>query len=359
MFIIPDIEPFRQRYNELESQLSNPDIFKDAQLSSSLSREHSRIKAIITTAEELKTAEMEIVQSEELLEDEEFAETAKEDIRLLTDKKELLTQNLLLAMLPEDPDAGRNTILEIRAGAGGNEASLFALDLYRMYCKYCENKNWNVECLSQSSSDSGGLKEVIFMIKGEEAWAKLKLESGVHRVQRVPVTEASGRIHTSTATVAVLPEAKEVEIDIDPSDLEISVCRASGPGGQGVNTTDSAVQLLHKPSGINVYCADERSQLKNKNKAMTVLRSRLLKVKQTEEREKYAKERKDQVGTGDRSERIRTYNFPQSRITDHRINYTSHALNESLMGDLDHVFDHLHNHYQKISLESLLQPNEG
>ena len=178
------------------------------------------------------------------------------------------------------------------------------------------------------------------MIKGETAWTNLKFESGVHRVQRVPVTETNGRIHTSTATVAVLPEA-EVEIDIDPADLEISVCRASGPGGQGVNTTDSAVQLLHKPSGINVYCADERSQLKNKNKAMTVLRSRLLKLKQQEENDKYAKERKDQVGTGDRSERIRTYNFPQSRITDHRINYTSHALEESLMGELDHIFDSL------------------
>ena len=195
------------------------------------------------------------------------------------------------------------------------------------------------------------------MIKGEDAWTKLKFESGVHRVQRVPVTEASGRIHTSTATVAVLPEAQEVEVDIDPSELEISVCRASGPGGQGVNTTDSAVQLLHKPSGITVYCADERSQLKNKNKAMTVLRSRLLKVKQNEEREKYAKERKDQVGTGDRSERIRTYNFPQSRITDHRINYSSHALNESLMGDLDHLLDSLHKFNQNLRLEALSKSN--
>ena len=359
MDIIPDIEPFRQRYNELESQLSNPDVFKDALLSSSLSREHNRLKNIIETAEKLTAVNLEIVESKELLDDAEFADTARDDIVQLTKEASSFSESLLLAMLPEDPDVGRNTILEIRAGAGGNEASLFALDLYRMYCKYSENKNWNVECLSQSSSDSGGFKEVIFMIKGEDAWSKLKLESGVHRVQRVPVTEASGRIHTSTATVAVLPEAKEVEIDIDPSDLEINVCRASGPGGQGVNTTDSAVQLLHKPSGINVYCADERSQLKNKNKAMTVLRSRLLKVKQNEEKEKYARERKDQVGTGDRSERIRTYNFPQSRITDHRIHYTSHALNESLMGDLDHIFENLHNYYQKLSLDNLLQNNEG
>jgi peptide chain release factor 1 len=242
-------------------------------------------------------------------------------------------------MLPIDPDEGRNTIVEIRAGAGGDEASLFAGDLFRMYCRYAESNGWTTECLSQNMSDSGGFKEVIFIVKGQDVWTRLKFESGVHRVQRVPVTEASGRIHTSTATVAVLPEAKEIEIEIDNNDLEISVCRASGPGGQGVNTTDSAVQLLHKPSGITVYCADERSQLKNKNKAMTVLRSRLLKKKQSEEKEKYAKERKDQVGTGDRSERIRTYNFPQSRITDHRINYSAHSLGETLMGDMDHLID--------------------
>ena len=357
MEFIPDIEPFRQRYSEIEVQLSDPNVFKDAFSASALSREHSRLKKILSLYEELKDVETQIELSSELLEDEEFGETAREDIDKLGLRKKDLFNLLLISMLPEDPDAGRNTILEIRAGAGGDEASLFALDLYRMYCKFCESKAWSVECLSQSFSDSGGLKEVIFMIKGEDAWTKLKLESGVHRVQRVPVTEASGRIHTSTATVAVLPEAREVEIAIDPSDLEISVCRASGPGGQGVNTTDSAVQLLHKPSGITVYCADERSQLKNKNKAMTVLRSRLLKIKQNEEREKYAQERKDQVGTGDRSERIRTYNFPQSRITDHRINYTSHALNESLMGDLDHLLDNLYAFNQNIRLQALTKKN--
>ena len=354
---LPDVEPFRQRYNELEIQLSDPEVFKNAHLASALSKEHNTLKSILSISDQLQSLETQLLQSQELLEDQEFAVTAKEDIDLIEARIVKLTNKLMILMLPQDPDAGRNTILEIRAGAGGSEASLFALDLYRMYCKYCENKNWAVDCLSQSISESGGLKEVIFMIKGEEAWAKLKFESGVHRGQRVPVTEASGRIHTSTATVAVLPEAQEVEVDIDPSELEISVCRASGPGGQGVNTTDSAVQLLHKPSGITVYCADERSQLKNKNKAMTVLRSRLLKVKQNEEREKYAKERKDQVGTGDRSERIRTYNFPQSRITDHRINYSSHALSESLMGDLDHLLDHLHNFDQNLRLEALSKSN--
>ena len=227
-----------------------------------------------------------------------------------------------------------------------------------MYTKFAENKSWSLECLSQSLSETGGFKEIIFLLKGEDVWTKLKFESGVHRVQRVPIAEASGRIHTSTATVAVLPEARDVEIKIDPTDLEISVCRASGPGGQGVNTTDSAVQISHKPSGLTVYCADERSQLKNKNKAMTVLKSRLLNLKQSEESAKYAQERKNQVGTGDRSERIRTYNFPQSRITDHRINYTSHALNEAMMGDLDHLLDALKQEDQNIKLAQMLNNNE-
>ena len=359
MDLLPNIDPFRQRYNELEEQLSDPIIFKDAVLAAELSRDHGRVKGIIEAFEEIKVLEAQLEETEGLLSDEEFAEAAQEEMDSLQVKIKKLRENLLVAMLPPDPDAGRNTIIEIRAGAGGDEASLFAADLFRMYCKYSENMNWSLECLSQSLSESGGFKEVVFMIKGEDAWSKFKFESGVHRVQRVPVTEASGRIHTSTATVAVLPEAREVEIHIDQSDLEISVCRASGPGGQGVNTTDSAVQILHKPSGLTVYCADERSQLKNKSKAMTVLRSRLFKIKQAEEREKYAQDRRDQVGTGDRSERIRTYNFPQSRITDHRINYTSHALNESLMGDLDHLFNALYEQDFKLRLENLSHDEEG
>ena len=355
---LPNIQPFLQRYNELESKLANPDIFKDQDLATKLSREHNRIKVILDKHKELKDCEFAISESSELLNDPEFADTAKEEINLLESKIPKLHQQLLYSMLPEDPDLGRNTIIEIRAGAGGSEASLFASDLYRMYTKLAESKNWAFECLSQSVSETGGFKEVIFLLKGSDVWSKLKFESGVHRVQRVPVTEASGRIHTSTATVAVLPEARDVEIKIDPAELEINVCRASGPGGQGVNTTDSAVQILHKPSGLSVYCADERSQLKNKLKAMTVLKSRLLKLKQAEESEKYARERKDQVGTGDRSERIRTYNFPQSRITDHRINFTSHALNEALLGDLDELFNALIKEDQRIQLENMLSKDE-
>ena len=350
---LPKVDHFRQRYNDLERELSNPDIFKDAERAKSLSREHNRIRLILGFYERASECLDELNQLKDLIEDPELGETAAEELHSTEKHFCSLREDLLLAMLPEDPDSGRNTIIEIRAGAGGDEASLFAADLYRMYCKYGERCGWVFECLGQSPSETGGFKEIVFVFKGEDAWSRMRFESGVHRVQRIPITEAGGRIHTSTATVAVLPEAREVEIKIDSNDLEISVCRASGPGGQGVNTTDSAVQLLHKPSGISVYCADERSQLKNKEKAMTVLRARLLKAKQAEEDARYAKERKDQVGSGDRSERIRTYNFPQSRITDHRINYTSHALTDTLMGELDHLIDALQEFDQKSKLNSL------
>jgi len=341
MEFLPNIEPFRSRFNELEEKLSLPETFQDNQLATEMSREHRRLKDILVLFDENIVLEDQISQCISLIEDPEMGEEAKIELESLNKQKSENKEKLLIAMLPPDPEVGKNTIVEIRAGAGGDEASIFAGDLFRMYTRYAEKQGWTVECLSQSNSDTGGFKEVIFILKGEDAWTKMKYESGVHRVQRIPVTEAGGRIHTSTSTVAVLPEAKDVEVSIDPNDLEISVCRASGPGGQGVNTTDSAVQIQHIPSGINVYCADERSQLKNKNKAMTVLRSRLLQKKQSEEKEKYAQNRKDQVGTGDRSERIRTYNYPQSRITDHRVNYTSHALQETMMGELDHLISFL------------------
>ena len=358
MVDLPNIEPFQQRFNEIESILSDPEIFKNQELSKKYSKEHGKLKEILDTYEKINNCVKEISESRELLNDSEFADAAKEEIENLELEIPKLHQSLLISMLPDDPDAGRNTIVEIRAGTGGDEASLFASDLFRMYSRLAEQKSWSLECLSQSISETGGFKEIVFLIKGEDAWSKLKFESGVHRVQRVPITEASGRIHTSTATVAVLPEARDVEIHIDPNDIDISVCRASGPGGQGVNTTDSAVQILHKPSGLNVYCADERSQLKNKNKAMTVLKARLLDLKQKEEKQKYAQNRKEQVGTGDRSERIRTYNFPQSRLTDHRINFTTHALNEILFGELNELLDALEKEDQKIKLEAIISNND-
>lgn len=338
---LPNIEPFRSHFSELEKKLSLPETFKDNQLASELSREHRRLKEILEIYDEIVYLSSQVIDCESLIDDPEMGEEARDEIDALQEKVCEKKHKLTISMLPPDPESGKNTIIEIRAGAGGDEASIFAGDLFRMYTRFAETKGWGIECLSQSNSDTGGFKEVVFILKGDDAWSKMKFESGVHRVQRIPVTEAGGRIHTSTSTVAVLPEAKDVEITIDPNDLEISVCRASGPGGQGVNTTDSAVQIQHIPSGISVYCADERSQLKNKNKAMTVLRSRLLQKKQSDENEKYAQNRKNQVGTGDRSERIRTYNFPQSRITDHRVNYTSHALQETMMGELDHLIDFL------------------
>ena len=351
MEILPNIEPFRSRFHELEKQLSLPETFQDNQLASEISREHRRLSGILELYDKIQSFENQVKECESLIEDPEMGNEAKSEILMLTTNIQECKQDLLVSMIPPDPEIGKNIIVEIRAGAGGDEASIFASDLYRMYTRFAEKLKWSVECLSQSNSDTGGFKEIIFILKGEDAWSKMKYESGVHRVQRIPVTEAGGRIHTSTSTVAVLPEAKDVEISIDPNDLEINVCRASGPGGQGVNTTDSAVQIQHLPTGINVYCADERSQLKNKNKAMTVLRSRLLQKKQQEENEKYAQNRRSQVGTGDRSERIRTYNFPQSRITDHRVNYTSHALQETLMGDLEHIIEIL----EKEELSERLQ----
>jgi peptide chain release factor 1 len=273
----------------------------------------------------------------------------------LEKRRAALRQAVLLAMIPPDPTDSRNTVMEIRAGTGGDEASLFAAELYRLYSKYADARGWKIQPMSSSMSERGGFKEVIFLITGVDVYKQLKFESGVHRVQRVPVTEANGRIHTSTVTVAVLPEAEEVDVQIDPQDLEITVARASGPGGQGVNTTDSAVQILHKPTGLIVSCADERSQLKNKAKAMTVLRSRLLKRREDEERARYAAARKSQIGSGDRSERIRTYNFPQNRLTDHRIGLTLYSLPQVMEGNIEAIITGL----QKADYEEKLAALTG
>ena len=271
----------------------------------------------------------------------EMAQLAREEIALLQPEEQSLARRVQMGLAPPDPADSRNTIIEIRAGAGGSESALFAADLFRMYTRYAASRGWKAEGMDSSPSDLGGFKEIIFGVTGVDVFKRLKYESGVHRVQRVPATEAQGRIHTSTATVAVLPEAQEVDLEIRPEDLEINVCRASGKGGQGVNTTDSAVQIIYKPTGMIVRCADERSQQKNKVKAMTVLRSRLLEIKVAEEDAKYAARRKEQVGTGERNERIRTYNFPQNRVTDHRIELTLYNLPTFIDGSLDGIIEPL------------------
>lgn len=341
---LPNIEPIKQRLSEVDIQLSSPDTFKDNKLVSNLSREHQQLSKIVNLHTKLIALQNQAKDLDILLEnetDEDMFSLAQAEKKTVEQQLEQTQHDLMLAMLPPDPSDSRNTILEIRAGTGGEEAALFAGDLYRMYMRFAEKHQWSTELMSSHPSESGGFKEIIFLISGENVYKTLKYESGGHRVQRVPVTETNGRIHTSSATVAVLPEAQEVDINIAPDELEISICRASGPGGQGVNTTDSAVQILHKPSGLIVTCADERSQQKNKAKALQVLRSRLLKQKQEEEQQKYADARKQQIGSGDRSDRIRTYNFTQNRVTDHRIGLTSHNLLQVLDGELDNFIEAL------------------
>ncbi len=356
---LPSIEPFRKRHAEITALMGLEDFFSDQRRCAALSREHRYLSGLLDLHSRLEKAIAAVADSEAMLADPstdpEFAELAKAELEQARTEVPALREQLLVAMLPPEESDARNTVVEIRAGAGGDEASLFVGDLYRMYTRYAEIKGWNMEVLSTSPSECGGFKEVSFLITGEEIYKALRWESGVHRVQRVPATEAAGRIHTSTVTVAVLPEAEEVDIQIDPSELEISVARASGPGGQGVNTTDSAVQILHKPTGLIVKCADERSQLKNKTKALKVLRARLLERKEEEEAAKYAAERKGQIGTGDRSERIRTYNFPQSRLTDHRIGYTSHNLTGILEGELEDLSQALMHAHQANRLKEMLE----
>ena len=339
----PHIERFKRRFAEVEAALNDPKAFENPQRAQELSREYARLKDLVAYGDNYLKTLRELEENRKLLEsgDAEIGEMAREELtRLQADERKFETA-LQHGIIPPDPSDSRNTIIEIRAGAGGSESALFAADLYRMYTRYADTQGWKVETMDSSPSDLGGFKEVIFSVTGTNVFKRLKYESGVHRVQRVPATEAQGRIHTSTATVAVLPEAEEVDIEIRPEDLDISACRASGPGGQGVNTTDSAVQIVHKPTGMMVRCADQRSQLKNKARALTILRSRLLEQKVAEENAKYAAQRKAQVGTGERNERIRTYNFPQNRVTDHRIELTLYNLPAFIEGDLDDIIDAL------------------
>src|SRR5882724_10323651 len=357
MDLSPHIDRFARRFAEVEAALSDPKIFDNNQRAQELSREYSRLKDLVAAGHAFVKASADLEENRALLQsetaDSEMALMAREDIGRLEQRVKLLGQEVLRGVLPPDPTDSRNTIVELRAGAGGSESALFAADLYRMYSRYAESQGWKLETLDSSPSDLGGFKEVIFSVSGSNVFKRLKYESGVHRVQRVPATEAQGRVHTSTATVAVLPEAEEVDVQLKPEELEITVCRASGPGGQGVNTTDSAVQIVHKPSGMIVRCADGRSQQKNKQQAFTVLRSRLLEQKVAEENAKYAAQRKAQVGTGERNERIRTYNFPQNRVTDHRIELTLYNLPTVIDGDIDGLIEPLMAHDLEEQLAEL------
>ena len=343
--MIEKLEAIENKYIELTKKIADPEIIARQEEWRELTKEHSSLQEIVTSFREYKKTLKEIDENSELLketsDDSEMEELIKSELELLEDKKSNIQEQLKILLLPKDPNDERNVIIEIRAGTGGEEAALFAGDLFRMYSRYAEKQGWKAEIIDSNPTELGGFKEVIFEINGSGAYSRLKYESGVHRVQRVPSTEAGGRIHTSAATVAVLPEAHEIDIEINPNDLRVDIYRASGHGGQGVNTTDSAVRITHLPTGIVVTCQDERSQLKNKDKAMKVLRARLMEKVQEEQDQKIAQNRRSQVGTGDRSERIRTYNFPQGRITDHRIGLTIHQLANTLQGELDEIIDAL------------------
>ena len=339
------LSAIEERYNELSEKVSDPAIIADSANFAKLCKEQSDIAPIVEKYREYKTCKDTITEGEEILSDpdmdKEMKELAEEEIKDAKERIESLSQELKILLLPKDPNDDKSVIVEIRGGAGGDEAALFAGDLFRMFTMYAESNRWKTDILNSSPTDIGGYKEISFSIEGQGAYSKLKFESGVHRVQRIPSTESGGRIHTSTVTVAVLPEVEEVEVDINANDLRIDVFRAGGPGGQCVNTTDSAVRITHLPTGLVVSCQDEKSQHKNKDKAMKILRSRLYDLVQQEQHDKIASERKSQVGTGDRSERIRTYNFPQGRVTDHRIGLTLHKLDAILNGDMEELISAL------------------
>lgn len=351
------IEELERRYQELESLLSDPTVINNQPEFRKFSREHSDLNDLVAAYRRYRKVTEEIKDNNELLSDPEMKEMAEEELSRLESEKEQLQADIQLLLLPKDPNDNKSVILEIRAGTGGDESALFAGDLFRMYSRYADTNRWKVETISASESERGGFKEIIAAVEGEGVFAKLKYESGTHRVQRVPETEAQGRIHTSACTVAIMPEAEDVDIDINPTDLKIDVYRSSGAGGQHVNTTDSAVRITHLPTGTVVACQEERSQIKNRAKAMKVLKTRILDSIQQQHDAKLAAERKQQVGSGDRSERIRTYNFPQGRMTDHRIGLTLYRLDAIMTGDIAEITDALRAHYQMEALKAQSEAN--
>lgn len=338
------LKSLEERYEELNRLIGDPEVIADRERWQQYVRSHAELEEIVTVYRRYKKVAQEASEARELLGeklDADFRELVEEEFKELKDRQEELERELKILLLPRDPNDEKNVIMEIRAGTGGEEAALFAADLFRMYLRYAERKGWRCEIMDASPTDLGGFKEVVFLVEGKGAYSRLKFESGVHRVQRIPTTESGGRIHTSAATVAVLPEADEVEVEIKPEELRVDVFCSTGPGGQSVNTTQSAVRITHLPTGIVVTCQDEKSQHKNKEKALRVLRARLKDRAEEEQRQKMDSMRRLQVGTGDRSERIRTYNFPQNRVTDHRIGFTTHRLEEVLLGDLDDIIEAL------------------
>ena len=349
--MLSQIEEVERRFNTLECELSRPEVIQQQSLYQKYLKEHFSLQPVVDTFRKYRLTKEKIKDTRSLLNDsdKEIRELAQTEINKLKDKLAKLESEMGLLLLPKDPKDEKNVILEIRAGTGGEEAALFVADLFRMYGHYIEKKGWKIDIMSQSPTGLGGFKEIIALIEGKRVYSQLKYESGVHRVQRVPETETQGRIHTSAVTVAILPEAEEVDVSIDPADLRVDVYRSSGPGGQSVNTTDSAVRITHIPSGLVVSCQDEKSQHKNKAKALKVLRSRLLDMQQAEQQSRISQERRNMVGSGDRSERIRTYNFPQGRVTDHRIGLTIYRLEEALQGELDLILHPLLAHFKSGS----------
>lgn len=353
------LDIFEKRYSELNNKLYAPAVAADPEQYQKIMKEFKEIEPIVDEYKVYKQAKTTVAESLEVLNDstmdKEMKELAEEELSTAKAQLEECQQNIKLLLLPKDPNDDRNVIVEIRGGAGGEEAALFSAVLYRMYSMYAEKRGFKTEILNANETDIGGFKEISFMVNGQGAYSRLKFESGVHRVQRVPETETQGRIHTSTVTVAVLPEAEDVELEINPTDLQIDTFRSSGAGGQHINKTESAIRITHLPTGTVVECQDERSQYKNKDKAMKVLKSRLLQAKRDEQAQAVAQERKSQVGTGDRSERIRTYNYPQSRVTDHRIGLTLYKLDEVVNGNLDEVIDPLITAYRAMQLQEGLE----